>query len=538
MKRFKLLFILIGLIVLGCSKEEIGSIGQQGNYIANFDFPPRVLTAPAKIVLTNRSKNADKFLWEFVGGKTLTKAGISDVSESEKLSPDTILYELPGEYTVKLTTWQGGKKEEISKVLKLVKMQPRIIAPENIAVFQDVVFDAAAFNYPGQGVTYAWDFGTAGTSTLKSPTVQFSASGEQVVKLTVNDGVEQLTVEMIVQVKGELAKTIFFADVVTKKIYSYKLTTLSPAQVVDLGIATGVSPLGLSVGGNKLLYTDAGLGLRFSSGVNALGDGYVKSFNLDGSGEKLITQNPSGGGYNLDPWMNAIDKDGNVWWTTRNNGVYVINSTASEAAYPAFRFRSTAPGFSSSTNFYSGIKEVNDEIWVSFTGTAGAGIQRYSKTGTLIEVLPGAIKAHGIRQFVVDNVNKHIYFAVNRGGTLEPGIYRSDMTGDNIVTVLNDPAIIGYTATGFSDQGYLAPNNSNEAIFVTGMDVDVDETGKGYLYFGYRNKADSFGTNAPQSVGNGSKSGIMRYNLNGTQQAEFLLKGYAVFGLAIDQVKR
>lgn len=538
MKKFKLLFILIGLIVLGCSKDEITNIGQQGNYIANFDFPDRAFSAPAKIVLTNRSKNADRFRWEFVGGKTLTKSGIADVAESEKLVPDTILYQLPGEYTVKLTTWQGDKKEEISKTIRLEKMQPRIIAPENIAVFEDVVFDAVAFNYPGQGVTYSWDFGAAGTSTVKKPTVRFITSGEQLVKLTVNDGVEQLTVQMIVQVKGELAKTIYFTDIVTKKIYSYKLTTLSPAQVVDLGVATGVSPLGLSIGGNKLYYTDAGLGLRFSSGVNADGDGYVKSYNLDGTGEKLITQNKLTAGYNLDPWMNAIDKDGNIWWTTRNNGVYSINSTASEAAYPAFRFRSTAPGFSSSTHFYSGIKEVNDEIWVSFTGTAGAGIQRYSKAGALIEVLPGPIKDHGIRQFVVDKVNNRIYFAVNRGGTLEPGIYRSDMTGNNIVTVLNDPAIIGYTATGFSDQGYVAPSNSNEAIFVTGMDIDVDEAGKGYLYFGYRNRADSFGTNAPQTAGPGTKSGIMRYKLDGSQPADFLLKGYAPFGLAIDQVKR
>src|SRR5690606_9513073 len=125
-----------------------------------------------------------------------------------------------------------------------------------------------------------------------------------------------------------------------------------------------------------------------STGVNADGDGYVKSYNLDGTGENLITRNIQTASYNLDPWMNTVDKDGNIWWTSRNNGVYVINSSQSEAPYPAFRFRSTAPGFSSSTYFYSGIKEVNDEIWVSFTGTAGVGIQRFNKNGTLIEVLP------------------------------------------------------------------------------------------------------------------------------------------------------
>jgi PKD repeat protein len=537
MKKFTLIFALIGLMFLGCSKEEITSIGQQGNYLANFDFPNGELTAPAKIILTNRSKNADKFHWEFAGGKTLNKSGVSDVAESEKMVPDTILYELPGTYTVKLTSWQGDKKEEVSKTIVLKKMTPKIVVPENIAVFQDAKFDVKAFVYPGKDVKYAWDFGDAGTSAVKSPTVQFKTEGAHVVKLKVSDGVDDLSVEVTVQVKGELAKTIYFTDVITKKIYKYKLTTLSPSVPVYVGIATGVSPLGLSVVGNKVYYSEAGLGLRFSSGDAALGDGYLKSFNLDGSGENLITKNLSGNGYNSDPWMHMVDKDGNIWWTSRNNGVYVINSTTSEAAYPAFKFRGGGTGFGT-TSFYSGIKEVNDEIWVSFTGTAGLGIQRFTKAGVFIEVMPGAIKNHGIRQFVIDPVNKYIYFAINKSATLAPGIYRSDMSGNNIVAIYNDAAVMGFTTTtAFSDQGYTG-GLTDETIFVTGMDIDVDETGKGYLYFGYRNRADSNGANAPQVVGSGSKSGILRYKLDGTQPVDFLLKGYAPYGLAIDQVKR
>lgn len=540
MKKFKLLLVLIGLVFLGCSKDEITHAEQQGNYLANFDFPTRELTAPAKVVLTNRSKNADRFHWEFLGGKTLTKAGIADVAESDKLVPDTILYELPGEYTVKLTTWQGDKTEVMTKTIKLPKMQPKITIPENIAVFQDAVFDAKAFNYPGKGVTYSWDFGAAGAFNVKRPTVKFTTEGAHTVKLKVNDGVEELTVEVVVQVKGELAKTMFFTDVITKKIYRYKLTVLSPSQVVDMGIATGVSPLGLSVAGSKLFYSETGNGLRFTAtSGHYQGDGYLKSFNLDGSGEKLITKNMdvSTTGYNVDPWMNMVDQDGNIWWTTRTNGIFTLNATSSEAVYPPFKIRGGFPGYATTSHFYSAIREVNGEVWASLTGTSGLGIARYNKTGTFIALLPGAIKDHGIRQFVVDKVNGHIYFAINKSATREPGIYRSDMNGDNITAIYNDPAVMGFTTTGFSDQGYTG-GNSNEAIYVTGMDIDVDETGKGYLYFGYRNKADASGTNAPQTVGSGSKSGIMRYKLDGTQPVDFLLKGYAPYGLAIDQVKR
>lgn len=533
---------MIGLIYLGCSKEEITTIGQQGNYAANFDFPAGVVNAPAKVVLTNRSKNADRYRWEYTGGKTLNKSGIVEASVSEKMVPDTILYELPGEYTVKLTTWQGDKAQEISKKITLVKMQPRIIAPENIAVFEDVQFDARAFNYPGQAVTYSWDFGAAGTSTLKNPTVRFTSDGEQLVKLTVNDGQETLTVETRVQVKGELAKTIYFTDVVTKKIYAYKLTTSTPSTPIALpGITTGVSPLGLSVSGNKIYYSEAGLGLRFSTGVNADGDGYLKSFNLDGSGEKIITRNTGTGTYNLDPWLHTVDKDGNIWWGTRNNGVHVINSSSTEAPYPAFRIRGvTSTGFSSSSHFYSGIREIGDEIWVSFTGNGGRGLHKFKKTGEFVSEITN-LKDIGIRQFVVDAKNNHIYLAINRATAYEPGIYRCNIDGSNIVAIYNTPAAMGFTAaTGFSDQGYVgtAAFPSGEAIYVTGMELDQDDDGKGFLYFGYRNRTDSFGTNAPQSVGTGANSGIMRYKLDGTQPADFLLKGYAPYGIAIDNVKR
>lgn len=542
MKKFKLLLLLIGLIYLGCSKEEITTIGQQGNYAANFDFPTGVVNVPAKVVLTNRSKNADKYRWEYTGGKTLNKSGLSDVSVSEKMVPDTIFYELPGEYTVKLTTWQGDKAQEVSKKITLVKMQPRIIVPANIAVFEDVQFDAKAFNYPGQPVTYSWDFGAAGTSNIKNPVVRFTTDGEHIVKLTVNDGQETITVEAKVQVKGELAKTIYFTDVVTKKIYAYKLTTSTPSTPIALpGITTGVSPLGLSVSGNKIYYSEAGLGLRFSTGVNADGDGYLKSFNLDGTGEKIITRNTGTGAYNVDPWLHTVDKDGNIWWGTRNNGVHVINASSTEAPYPAFRIRGvTSTGFSSSSHFYSGIREVGDEIWVSFTGNGGRGLHKFKKTGEFVSEITN-LKDIGIRQFVVDSKNNHIYLAINRATAYEPGIYRCNMDGSNIVAVYNTPSAMGFTAaTGFSDQGYVgtAAFPSGEAIYVTGMELDQDDDGKGYLYFGYRNRTDSFGTNAPQSVGSGANSGIMRYKLDGTQPAGFLIKGYAPYGIAIDNVKR
>jgi len=114
MKRLRLFCLFVtGLFIVACSKNEITGIGQQGDYIANFDFPIYDIYAPGKVVITNRSKNADKFLWEYEGGKTIVGQDTLAISTSEKMSPDTIFYELPGQYNVKLTTWKGSEQNDL-----------------------------------------------------------------------------------------------------------------------------------------------------------------------------------------------------------------------------------------------------------------------------------------------------------------------------------------------------------------------------------------------------------------------------------------
>lgn len=547
MKTFNYIFLFIAFVFVGCKEEAILGLGQQGEYVANFDFPSQKVEAPSKVVVTNRSKNADKFLWEYTGGKLINpNGGFKDRNISETLVPDTVYYEVPGSYSVKLTTWQKGQVKTIEKTIEVVKMRPAISMPEDVAVYMDIQFDAVAFEFPGQTNTYVWDFGDGRTSTEKSPVIQYALEGTYNVTLVVDDGEEELTVTRLVEVKGELARTLYFTDIITRKVYKYKLAKLSPSSVEPTNISTGVSPLGLSVSGNKVYLSDAGLGLRYSTGTNADGDGFIKYFNLDGSGETILTQHNVVGGYNKDPWDHVVTSDGRIFWTSRNDGIYESsNITAENMPYPsAIYFRPTPteiPGYSSSSHFYGGIKEVNGEIWISLTGTSGAGIHRYRKDKTFIASVGGQIGNLGIRQFVVDKVNGHIYLAVNKDNVKAPGIYRCNLDGTNLVDIVTTPAFIGYTngtGTAFSNQGYTA-GNANETIFVTGMDIDVDEHGEGYLYFGYRNNKDATGTNAPQTVGTGNDSGVVRYKLGDPANTyDFLFKGYAPYGLAIDQVKR
>lgn len=536
MKKFRLLYFLMGLVLLSCSKQEISGIGQQGDYLANFDFPKGVLTAPAKVVITNRSKNADKFHWQFPGGKVLDKKGLHDISESDKMVPDTVYYELPGEYTVTLKTWQGGKEAEMIKKIKLEKMLPKIIVPENIAVYEDVTFDAKAFSYPGQDLTYSWDFGEGGTSTDKSPTVQFVTEGDHLVTLTVNDGVEQLTSEVTVKVKGELAKTIYFADAFTKKIYRYKLTVNTAPQVEDLGISTGFNTFGVSVKGDKLYVSETGLGTSYvGSGAALIADGYLKSFNLDGSNEKLITKPVATTlDYRDDPWMHTVDQYGNIWWTCRNWGVRVVNASSNEAVYPAIKLKidATIAGEAILTYFYSDIKEVGNEMWVSMAGTTGKGIFKFNHAGDYIGKFTTDISKHAIRSFVVDKQHNYIYFATNREDAgRSTGIYRANIDGSNVIPIDND-ASMKIEAANYSIQGA-----AGEYIYVTGLDIDVNADGEGYLYYGYRHNSTVAGNNPPTFGTSAANSGIKRYNLK-TGVVDFLIKGYAPYGLALDQVKR
>lgn len=539
MKGFKFIYLFVlGLFLAGCAKNEILGIGQQGDYLTNFDFPTTKVFAPGKVGITNRTKNADKFQWDFSGAKRITAQGDTIAYESsDKMVPDSAFYELPGEYTVKLTTWKDGEQKEVSKKIKVEKQLPSIIVPENIGVFLEVTFAAKVFQYPGKPITYDWDFGVAGKSTEPTPKVTFKTEGPQLVKLTVNDGQEVLTTEILVNVQGELAKTIYFTDAFTRRVYKYKLTQQSPSQVEWIGVSTGFNAFGLSVKGNKLYLSETGLGTRFSSGDAAKADGVLKSYNLDGTGESLITKPVASTlDYRDDPWMNTVDKNGNIWWTCRNWGVRVLNASASEATYPAIKFNinATIAGEGVSTYFASDIKEVGNEIWVSYAGTTGKGIYKYSYDGTYIGKFTTAIQSHAIRTFAVDLVNGRIYFATNRADSGRPeGVYRANLDGSNIVAVDNGAAMaIG--AAGYSNQGA-----AGEYIYITNMDIDVDETGKGYLYYGYRANTDINGTGNPPTLGpSAANSGVKRYKLDGSEAPSFLFKGYAPFGLAIDQVKR
>ncbi|MCD0487456.1 PKD domain-containing protein [Pedobacter sp. MC2016-14] len=539
MKKFSLYILTLLLLFAGCKVDEISRIAPEGDFAVNFTAPEGVITAPGKVLLTNRSKYSERYLWKFPKGQALTKSGLTQRTTSENLVPDTIYYALPGSYNVTLVAWQGGKQDSMTKVLTVVKMQPVIVVPENIGVMREFEFSANVFKYPGQAVTYSWDFGEPGlTSTAEKPKITFKTEGNHTVTLTINDGQETLTTTTQVFVMGELVKALYFTDALTKKIYRYQFKQLQTPIISALSTVLGPHPLGMSVYNNRIYITEAGVGLRFSTGDAAKADGKVYSVDLTGGNSIIVTApvDASASGYQLDPFVHTIDDNGNIWWTSRNNAVRVASAAGVDLAYPGSRIALTAANAgvtSTATYFDGGVQAVNGEIWVSKTGTTGRGIFRFNTTGAFISKLSANLDNYAIRNFVVDKVNSKIYFIVNVPTTgVVQGLYRCNMDGSGI-TLLDALATVA-TGSGFSNE-----NGDNEFIHVTGLalDTDPDDKTSGYIYYGYRSNLDING-NGPTISATANNSGIKRYALDGSKPAEFLIKGYIPYGIAIDNVRR
>lgn len=528
MKKYSFLYIMsLLLFFAGCKEDEVGRIAPEGDFAVNFTLPEGVVTAPAKLVLTNRSKYSEKYLWKFPKGVALTKEGLTDRSTSESLVPDTVFYSLPGEYSVTLLAWQGGKVDSITKSVTVVKMQPQIVPPVSIGIMGEVQFSAKVFKYPGVDVSYSWDFGEAGlTSTEANPKAIFQNEGIHTVKLTINDGQESLTATVDVVVKGELVKTLYFTDAKTGKLYKKRFTVLQQSNPIQLPLNTGLHPWSITVAGERLVISATGANAYFTG---AAADGRIYAVDLNGGNEKTITRGVGTG--NDDPFASTVDNSGTVWWMSRNAntpGIRTLPLTAEDVAYPATKFVLTAAqaGATSVYGWLDGdIQNVNGNIWYTKQGSAGKGMFKLTDKGVFIESI-AALKDVKIRSFAVDTKNSKIYFSVNYPSTGFPkGLYVSNLDGTN-------PQLIDALAN-FSEEG-----NPNEQTYVTAIVVDnaPDDGTAGYVYYGYRDMTEVSSTGV--LAGTGANSGIKRYAIGGGSQPTFFLKGFIPYGIAIDHVKR
>ncbi|WP_205601721.1 PKD domain-containing protein [Sphingobacterium sp. xlx-130] len=523
MKYINYIFIALMLFTtMGCEKDTVSYIDPAGEFAANFTFPEGEITAPAKVVLTNRSKYSDKYEWKFQNAKQILKDGaIIEATTSDKLVPDTLFYELPGTYSVTLTAWEGSKSEVVTKEVTIKKMTPKIIVPENIGVYLNVTFSAEAFIYPGQGLTYQWNFGEAGTSTEATPTVKFVTEGEHTVTLTVNDGQETLTTETKIFVLGELTPSLYFTDMITKKLYRYAFKQLSEPTLEAYEVNLGTHPLAMQVYNSRVYIANAGNNLTFSS---ASADGRLFSVDLKGNDD--VTLGKGVGNYAQDPFNFTIDSISKMlFYTTRNNNVRAISLNSRDIDLPATQrlgIVAANAGVSSVFGWVDGgIQIVNNQLWYSKQAN-GWGLYKFNISSNAFDSRISALDNSSIRNFIVDEVNSKIYFVLNNAaGTRSVGLYKCNFDGSSI-TLVDDLS------------GYAQEGSGSEIATVTSM--ALDKSSDGYLYYAYRSSSDI--NNTGKITGNGMNSGIKKYKLNGTESPSFLIKGFVSYGIALDYVKR
>ncbi len=141
---------------------------------ASFSGTPTIGCAPLTVDFTNASTQANTFFWDFGNGNTST------------LPNPTTVYLSPGFFTVTLIAINNltGQKDTLvqTNYIQVVNLPVVNFTASPLAACEDD--NLFTFNNTSTGaVSYTWDFGDGGTSTLTNPTHIYTTAGTYNVKL-------------------------------------------------------------------------------------------------------------------------------------------------------------------------------------------------------------------------------------------------------------------------------------------------------------------------------------------------------------------
>lgn len=517
--------IALGLtFIMACSEDEGASPDVSAFFKTNLEAG-EPLEAPADVVLINGSKNGLSYVWDF--GEGYLKRN-PEAHTYVGVSPDTVRFPLPGTYEVKVTATGGANGDEVfTQTFEVKKQTPSITyTPESILVDTTVSFAVSYFLKEGNTATFEWTFedGEPATSNIEKPQVKFKAAGSKQVTLALNDGDETINVSISLEVKEELAPTLYFTDMNTKRIYKKRLFATEELDNDEPIISTGIvlqdnsKPMTMVVDGNRVFYTntDSHMGPP-SDWVPTPGTfGEIVSFRLDGSDKTVVAT--GGEGHMVPLSMTIVGND--IYYTDRMNGIYVANKVGTGQSIGAVlwvqnnqtEFYNNGIGFGhqNGTVVYN-----NGKLWWS-KNSNGRGLYLFdlSKPTNDGGLVTGEkrMETLAIRSFAIDKNNNKMYFFINQPIGSDPiGVYVSNLDGTDMVLI--EEYVPG---TDFDSFG-----TSSQYLGVTGIAVLGD-----YVYWGYRDKDN-----------NAATSGVKRAKLDGSE-VEMYLPGYVPYSIAIDEVPR
>ena len=486
-----------------------------------------------EISFINKSIIGTNWEWQFGDGTTSTEKN------------PVHKYSVPATYKVKLIV--DGGTHEVEKSLMVSDIVPVVSYsssdPSIVYNQSEVAFAVQLLNPENLAVSYKWSFpeATKGEgvdenymSTEEAPVVTFGTIGSQKVSLTVTLGEKQLA-PLTVNVRVNFdkpVKTLYYAvkegNVMARKMIDGVEQSIN--KPFDLGYRSGKHPLSMQFAGDWCYIFDAGTVFTYSASAPTAGDGEIFAVAHDGSKREMIIENFGGNAYQ-DFYYGYVDEENNqIYWADRREGIFRMSLDTRNMKFSTdnvdYFVRNNWTGYYGKGIYWGNVNgpiaKFGDTFWWS-KNSNGAGIFRFLESdvkGQPVDAEEPApesgslLTTFAIRGLAVDEVNGHIYAA----SQAHKIIFCFDMQG-NFVKIVD--------MLGADDE----EGGQSENAFVTGMAIDVNEEGEGYLYYAYRGPA---GSDDPKL-----KSGIKRYKLNDDAATpEFFIEGVEAYGIAIDHKLR
>lgn len=182
-QRYSIYYLLFFLATFcSCRKEQTIMVLPDFSYkVVDSNY-----TVPVKVVFSNTTSGAEKYLWEFEGGVPAT---------SEEKNPGTVLFSEAGEHKVILTAWNEDSRERKEITLKLDSavnnsFEANILVNAFAPAFVEIINNTTGAS------SYQWTFegGFPATSFEKHPgKILFASGGEHLITLVSTNGREQFT---------------------------------------------------------------------------------------------------------------------------------------------------------------------------------------------------------------------------------------------------------------------------------------------------------------------------------------------------------
>lgn len=310
---------------------KTGSVTVASTPTAGFTANPSTGCAPLTVTFTNNSSaNATAWDWQFPGGNP---------SSSNLQNPPSVVYGVPGTYTVTLTVSNAAGSSTATSTI--------VVNPGPTANFSSTVsgLTATFTNTSSNAVAYAWDFGDGGSSNEANPVHAYTADGTYTVVLTASNdcGTSTFTQTVIINTEpgagfsvstssGCLVLSVDFTDISSGDPVSWEWsfpggtpsssTEQNPTVLYFTPGVYDVTLVVTSIGGSTSSFTQPGIitvNGSPSAGFTSIANGLTTDFTNTSTDATSYVWDFGDGGMSIEE---------NPSHTYPNDGVYTVSLTA------------------------------------------------------------------------------------------------------------------------------------------------------------------------------------------------------------------